>query len=245
MRKKILSFVIATTLAITMCVIPTTVKAETLGGKADSGNEGEVIDGSSGNSTEIGTSNIDVQAKETGNAHEIVYSVTVTWGTMQFEYYYGPTWDPGSHSYKGASGEGWKDSYVDGSNNRIKVVNDSNWPVDVEVSFDLAPARFNVHPDRETSVKGRFDYDNDDLKNNLTDSNVDNCGYGRLSFFLNSSDSLNQYFDSDTLLDSGGTKLTTSKVLYFTLWGTPDKANAKSDFTKAGTIKVMVKPYTT
>lgn len=240
MRKKILSFVIATTLAITMCIIPTTVKAETLGGKADSGNEGEVIDGSSGNSTEIGTSNIDVQAKETGNAHEIVYSVTVTWGAMQFEYYYGPTWDPESHTYKGANNVGWKDSYVDGSNNMISVKNDSNWPVDVDVTFQLEPGRFNANSGLNTSVKGRFSDNNDDLKNNLDASIADSCGYDRLDFQLSSSDTTKKYYNisPDPLVG-----VATNKSFYFTLWGTPDKAKAKSDFTKAGTINVKVSPY--
>lgn len=240
MKKKILSFVMATTLAITMCVIPTTAKAETLGGTADSGNEDTVIEGSSGNSTEIGTSDIDVESKETGNAHEIVYSVTVTWGAMQFEYYYGPTWDPGSHSYKGANSEGWKDSYVDGTNNMIYVKNDSNWPVDVEVTFQLELGRFNSNSGLNSSVKGRFSDDNDILINNLGASTANSCGSDRLDFQLSSSDTTKKYYNvSPDPLDG----VATNKTIYFTLWGTPDKAKAKSDFTKAGTINVKVSPY--
>ena len=54
---------------------------------------------------------------------------------MNFEYNYGSVWDPATHSYSSGEKEGsWKTSCLNGTNNKISVENNSNYPVTVDLS---------------------------------------------------------------------------------------------------------------
>lgn len=61
-----------------------------------------------------------------------VYSVKIEWGEMSFTYKTTgeKTWDPATHTYNVAEGDGW-----DATGNAVTVTNHSNVPVNVAFSF--------------------------------------------------------------------------------------------------------------
>ncbi len=80
---------------------------------------------------------IDVQAKyDVGVESPDVYSIDVTWGSMQFTYAISGTreWDPSTHQYKDDVTGGWSES-----GNTITVTNHSNR--DVKVTFEYEAVR--------------------------------------------------------------------------------------------------------
>lgn len=88
--------------------------------------------------TEVGGSDTgDVKATYAANTKaETVYSVDITWGNMQYTYTIDSegTWNPSTHQFVGASGEGeW--SCAEGAN-QVKVTNHSN--AAVKASFKYA-----------------------------------------------------------------------------------------------------------
>ncbi|MFQ8776529.1 MAG: hypothetical protein ACLR78_02360 [Roseburia sp.] len=163
---------------------------------------------------------------------------------MNFEYNYGSAWDPATHKYTSTKTEGeWKViGCLDGTNNRIDVTNNSNYPVTVDMSFQKEEGRFNTVT-TDTSVRGVFNSDKDALATNINGSSASACGIvGTPSINLASADTEDKYTGTGTGhadINDGKTSVT----MYFGLWGIPDKDKAQKDGAKAGTITVSVKPY--
>lgn len=227
-------------------------------------NKGETIEGTpstyrngtvDGGETEIGTQDIDVQARVIGGS-EIVYNVTIEWGAMQFEYDYGSTWNPTTHSYgaNGQSNGGWITSpYVDGSNsagapvnNGIIITNDSNFPVTADFSYDTTNgATLNAVPTAQGSVVGIFGDSNNELTSLLSKGAGNGIPTGNTSptsMILEMNHS--QLTAAGTFYyykNSQGGSNTGNK--YFALSGKPDTGGPTA-FTKVGTIKVTLKPAT-
>ena len=218
MKRKFLSMALAAVLATTMLNVPVTAYADA--GKAT------------------------LEDMAVGNEHKIIYSVEISWGAMNFEYNYGSAWDPVTHKYTSTKTEGeWKViGCLDGTNNRIDVTNNSNYPVTVDMSFQKEEGRFNTVT-TDTSVRGVFNSDKDALATNINGSSASACGIvGTPSINLASADTEDKYTGTGTGhadINDGKTSVT----MYFGLWGIPDKDKAQKDGAKAGTITVSVKPY--
>ena len=255
MKKKILAAMFAAMIAATSLGAPESAYAAgeaTVEDEANASSPTTVINNSNGN---IGTTQgIDVTSTEVGNMHEIVYNVAISWGDMQFKYYYGPTWDPESHTYKDVDGvgqQGWQTSYLNGTNNKITVTNNSNYPVTVDMTFSLASGRFNNGSSSKTRVQGVFNTDLDMLRTNINDAlndtfDITDCGSTSEKFNLASADKENTYFTDKQIEESEDENLknnTNALDVYFGLWGIPDKDKAQNDGAKAGTINVKVTPY--
>lgn len=83
-----------------------------------------------------GSKDSDVKAKYVaGEESDIVYSVDVEWGAMEFTYTAASegTWDPDTHTYKDIVDAKWTEN-----GNTVKVTNHSNAPVDVDFSYSKA-----------------------------------------------------------------------------------------------------------
>ena len=65
-----------------------------------------------------------VQAQFQGGG--IDYYVSIEFGGMQFQYNYGPKWDPVSHTYQSTTSAGWNADLVNVDNSKIVVTNSSN-----------------------------------------------------------------------------------------------------------------------
>ncbi|MCD7957004.1 MAG: hypothetical protein LUG93_14905 [Lachnospiraceae bacterium] len=72
-----------------------------------------------------GSSSADVTATYESSETEIIYSVDITWGSLEFTYTEAgaQTWDPSTHTYSEAEEGGW--SYEEGSN-ILTITNHSN-----------------------------------------------------------------------------------------------------------------------
>ena len=245
MKRKFLSMALAAVLATTMLNVPVTAYADAGTSKVeDMADEQTPDDLVSGNETIGEEQSIDVTSKEVGDEHKIIYSVEISWGAMNFEYNYGSVWDPATHKYTSTKTEGeWKViGCLDGTNNRIDVTNNSNYPVTVDMSFQKEEGRFNTVT-TDTSVRGVFNSDKDALATNINGSSASACGIvGTPSINLASADTEDKYTGTGTGhadINDGKTSVT----MYFGLWGIPDKDKAQKDGAKAGTITVSVKPY--
>jgi hypothetical protein len=84
---------------------------------------------------ENGSQNIDVHGTYDKGTTKTVYSVEVSWGSMEFTYSEGSlgTWQPGDHTYSGAAGASWS---CEADANKVTVVNHSNAAVTAQLSFD-------------------------------------------------------------------------------------------------------------
>ena len=79
-----------------------------------------------------------------GSSSDIIYSVDVTWGSMEFTYTSPAqgTWDPDSHGYVGAEETGrW--TYSDGAN-VVTVTTHSNTEVAAELAYTPAEEYENI-----------------------------------------------------------------------------------------------------
>lgn len=249
MKKKILAAMFAAMIAATSLGAPEGAFAAgeaTVEDEANASSPGSPMQGNA----QLGTAQkIEVKSKESGNVHEIVYNIKITWGDMNFEYYYGPTWNPSTHSYENpddVSVAGWKTSYLNGTNNKISVANNSNYPVDVKMSFSPESGRFN-NTSANDSVCGVFNKNNETLRNSINGANVADCGSkGNISFALASADVDNtgNYFNNLSSKDENIKANTQSCNVFFGLWGKPDKSDQHSNqFDTAGEIKVTVTPH--
>lgn len=193
---------------------------------------------------EANTASIDVQAQTTGGG-DIVYSVKIDWGAMKFEYDYGSTWDPETHTYISGSTSsqngGWNTTtYVNGTNNKITITNDSNFPVNADFSYTNTTA-FNAEQ-TSTSVAGMFDISNDDLKDAVDANNTNTLGLTAPTLALNTEKSGlrrgDVYYYQNT--DDG----INTKDIYFSLIGKPDRGITLTAMQSVGSIKVRITPAT-
>lgn len=203
---------------------------------------------------------IDVQAKTSGGA-EIVYDLTIKWGNMQFEYDFGGQWSPTSHTYtlgnSGKQGGGWTPAGVDGTNNKITVKNDSNFPMTATFSFVIGNT---LNPSGNTNngaVVGIFSENNNDFVTTSggspsTTSLLDE-GYNGNGIATKTNPTVNMEMVA-TGLDNGQIYYATSinatsdedtakKDMYFALSGRPDTGLQQSSLTSIGTLKVAVAPF--
>lgn len=82
-----------------------------------------------------GSASTDVKATyASGGSADIVYSVDVSWGSMEFTYNDASpgTWNPETHAYDGAGEASWT---CDADANKITVTNHSNTAIKATLSF--------------------------------------------------------------------------------------------------------------
>ena len=185
---------------------------------------------------------IDVLVTTSGGS-DIIYNVRIDYGSMTFVYDYGSVWNPNSHSYKaGPSGNqsgGWAKSGVDGTNNKITLTNNSNFPIQADFKY-TADSVLNSNPTDEGSVIGIFTETNSVLEDVLAE------GYGGSTvsgmqthqLFLEMDITNVKPGDSYYKYSDGG--LIEGNV-YFALSGKPDKGLSLNS-TKVGTIGITITP---
>lgn len=88
---------------------------------------------------------------QAGDVSDTVYSVDVSWGSMEFTYTGASegTWNPATHQYDGAAAGGWAVNAAGG--NKITVTNHSNAAVTATLSY-AAEAAY-------SGITGSFDTD--------------------------------------------------------------------------------------
>nr|WP_292167465.1 hypothetical protein [Butyrivibrio sp.] len=190
----------------------------------------------------LSPASIDVLVTTEGGS-DIIYNVKITYGAMKFIYDYGSVWNPATHSYTaGSSGKqsgGWVTSGVNGTNNKITLTNNSNFPVQADFAYTADGEPLNSSA-TTGSVTGIFTDTNSALTEavlaeGLNGSNVSNMQTHQLFLEmdisnLNLGDSYYKYGDGQ----SEGT-------VYFALSGKPDKGlTLNSD--KVGTIGITITP---
>lgn len=196
---------------------------------------------------ELAPASIDVLVSTEGGS-DIIYNVKITYGAMKFIYDYGSVWDPKTHRYTaGSSGKqsgGWVTSGVNGTNNKITITNNSNFPMQADFAYTAVNEGDGKLNSSTTtgSVIGIFTEDNDVLKNEdllaqgLNGSNnVSNMQTLQLVLEmditnLKPGDSYYKYGDGPTEDD-----------VYFALSGKPDKGLTLNS-TKVGTIGITITP---
>lgn len=190
---------------------------------------------------------------------DITFSIHIDWGEMKFKYNFGTTWDPKTHSYHGATKSGWMKSYADGTNNKIEVFNNSNYPVHAEFTYKhVATDIFNRAAGGTDAVDGGFALDNADLLahwdeirgsadlhdpvktvpykvEGKTDVKLDMCTDallpGDIAYSYEDKDEPNNIIHFDEV--------------YFALFGLPDRnisVGTGGTFEQAGSITVHIKP---
>ena len=195
---------------------------------------------------EANSTSIDVQAQTTGGG-DIVYSVKIDWGAMKFEYDYGSTWDPATHKYiSGSTGNqdgGWNTTtYVDGTNNKITITNDSNFPVNADFAYsNTDPAVFNAEV-TNTSVAGMFGTDNATLKTAVDDNTTNTLSLVAPTLALNTDKSA--LTAGDVYYYQGSDNGKNTDDIYFSLIGKPDRGIKLTTMQSVGTIKVTITPAT-
>ena len=96
-----------------------------------------------------GTDSAEVKATyQEGEAAGTVYSVSISWGSMEFTYTEGSkgTWSATEHTYTDATEGGWS---CNPDANKTTVTNDSNAAVNAELSYASASDAYN-------DIKGTF-----------------------------------------------------------------------------------------
>lgn len=212
------------------------------------------VDGATAAGTEIGTpAEIEVNAK-VNSSTEIVYNVTIDYGAMEFDYNYGSSWNPTTHTYSsGSQVGGWDVTKVSGANsateivnNGIRITNNSNFPVTVAFSYDDSGTALNANKTASGSVVGIFGTSNNTLANLL------DKGYGISSTYTPPT-SITLEMDHSKLdltqyhyYYSSSTGNATNKYfddIYFALSGKPDQGlQGLATYVPVGTIKFTIKP---
>ena len=199
--KKLMTVLLATGLFLSLTVNAMAASADVTGTGGTESSGGQYKGTVNGELTNR-TTEIDIQAITSGGS-EIVYDLDVAWGAMQFEYDYGSTWNPATHSYTtGNSGRqqgGWVMSYVDGVNNKITVTNNSNFPMKADFSYANGGTSLNANPGAQGSVTGVFAYATADL----TQAELDKGVLGPYSSGVSTSASLTMEMDASNILTGG------------------------------------------
>ena len=194
---------------------------------------------------DLDPASIDVLVTTEGGS-DIIYDVDITYGAMKFVYDYGSVWDPDTHSYRaGSSGKqsgGWVLSGVNGTNNKITLTNNSNFPVQADFEY-TADSNNKLNSSATTgSVTGIFNKENtaltaDVLAEGLNGSTVSAMQTYQLILEMDITQlaSGDSYYYKNT---SGGAS---EGNVYFALSGKPDKGLTFSE-TKVGTIGITITP---
>ncbi len=210
-----------------------------------------------------------INFRTSGDPNPIVYNVKIEWDQMLFEYDYGNTWDPYTHSYITGVNQRQDGSWVNTSrngyeyygsnsgtgsgNNIITFINNSNFPVKIELSFEIAnPSPLNSDLDSPGRVMGVFGHTPDPdifnaeaqpgglLNDGYNSSRIAQGNYETESFYLECVQPAEGSGYYGYVKNAGG-PTTTQRA--FALSGTPDPGGPKV-FTHVGTIKVKVSPAT-
>ena len=248
MKKKLLSAMLTLALAGVGVLSAETLAVAGTGTYTDNGTyaAGTATQDKLADDPEANSTNIDVQAQTTGGG-DIVYSVKIDWGAMKFEYDYGSVWDPVTHKYiSGSTGNqdgGWNTTtYLDGTNNKITITNDSNFPVNADFAYsNTDPAVFNA-AETNTSVAGMFDISNSDLKDAVDANTANTLGLVAPTLALNTDTSA--LTAGDVYYYQGTNDSKYSDSIYFSLIGKPDRGIKLTTMQTVGTIKVTITPAT-
>ncbi|MBO6214656.1 MAG: hypothetical protein J6N76_03865 [Lachnospiraceae bacterium] len=203
-----------------------------------------------------GESTIDVQAKVSGG-NEIVYDLDITWGAMQFEYDYGSQWNPATHSYtagtSGAQDGGWVTTgYVDATNNKITVVNNSNFPMKADFSSEVTG--LNANATDSGSVVGIFANNNTALTaavlaegyNGASTNSMTTIAASMEMYTKSLTSGQNYYYktkDDAAKADAEADAAAAKSEIYFALSGKPDVGGPQT-FSSVGTITINIAPET-
>ena len=184
---------------------------------------------------------IDVLVTTSGGS-DIIYDVDITYGSMTFVYDYGSVWNPDTHSYKaGPSGKqsgGWVSSGVDGTNNKITLTNNSNFPMQADFKY-TADSVLNSNPTDEGSVIGIFTKTNSELADVLTEGYGSSTVSGMLTLQLVLEMDITNLKTGDSYYKYGNGQ--TEGDVYFALSGKPDTGLTLSQ-KKVGTIGITIAP---
>ena len=194
-----------------------------------------------------------VQAMVSGGP-EIIYSVDIEWGAMKFEYDYGSTWNPSTHTYgagnSGNQGGGWVSTYVDADNNKITVTNNSNFPVTADFAYTGGTA-LNADPTVAGSVIGIFSYTNTDLQTASVlaaglNGNIAPATSTPTTMTLEMNVSsipagTGYYYKQVDPADNANKAADSTDDIFFALSGKPDNGGPKT-FTDVGQISVTIAP---
>lgn len=199
---------------------------------------------------------IKVRAMVSGLA-EIIYNVTITPGSMEFEYSYGSSWEPQNHRYSqgtsSSSTGGWTAESVNGVKNRINVQNNSNFPMTIDFSCTLEN-KLNNNPTLTGSVIGIFsDNNNAFITNGVVNDSLLNKGLnqgggsqiGRLDLEMDTSNLEEGTHYYATSFGAACNETTCKGDMYFALAGTPDPnlSGALANYDDVGKITVKVSPF--
>ncbi|SER33111.1 hypothetical protein SAMN04487884_104119 [Butyrivibrio fibrisolvens] len=189
---------------------------------------------------------IDVFVTTEGGS-DIIYDVDITYGSMKFVYDYGSVWDPDTHRYTaGSSGKqsgGWVTSGVNGTNNKITITNNSNFPMQADFAYtavDEGDGKLNSST-TTGSVIGIFTDDNSKLTEAVLAEGLNGSTVSTMqtrSLVLEMDISNLAVGDSYYKYSDGGL---TEDDVYFALSGKPDKGlslNSKI----VGTIGITITP---
>ena len=201
---------------------------------------------------------------------DIVYKVDISWGAMKFEFNnQAGKWNTDSHTYEAVnnvSAEWTVDEYIDATNNKITVVNHSNWAVDTTFSYAHDGAAFNEDQDGDDAVRGHFFLSNeaakaaakvlensetvsDALEEALTLGHQDATHKAMYGGTISGTDMSLIGDDAIVSAVARNTNGSCTRDVYFTFNGTPDIAHMsaalKTDFTKVGVITVTIEPTPT
>ena len=84
-----------------------------------------------------------------------VYSATVAWGSMAFNYAFG-TWDPDLHTWSGA---GWNATDFDETSDHVIITNDSSQPINADFVYTKDSAKGGSTTGSFTKVSGNLNGD--------------------------------------------------------------------------------------
>ena len=200
---------------------------------------------------------------------DIVYKVDISWGAMKFEFNnQAGKWDTTQHKYvveENQAGAEWTEKdYIDATNNKITVVNHSNWAVDTTFTYAHDGAAFNEEQDGDDAVRGHFFLSNEAakaaakvlensdtvlnaLEEALTLGHQDATHKAMYGGTISGTDMSLTGDDAIVSAVERNTNGSCTRDVYFTFNGTPDieilNENIRTNFTKVGVITVTIEPW--
>lgn len=231
-----------------------------------------------------GSADIGVWAKIVDlDSEALIYCIDIEWGAMKFVFGKdGSTWDPVTHTYSTIDPGSWwesskeplvTESYLDGYNNEVIVINRSNGAVDAEFDYAFfsqfdgtaggsdSNNLFNKTATTANRVVGNFFEDNDNAQLAsllLTDSQITSgiagsvgyptdTGGANLNALTMTPAEIRLTSAADVAYNDPDTldEPNTGRV-YFAFSGTPDTDSSllNASFTKVGVITVTITPVT-
>ena len=185
-----------------------------------------------------------VQAQFQGGG--IDYYVSIEFGGMQFQYNYGPKWDPVSHTYQSTTSAGWNADLVTVDNSKIVVTNSSNFPVTASFGYENT-FDFNQQPlpANKYAVGGVFHETLNTLKS-LVQANAVDPATQPIPTLKLKSDPVSRVSGLPYYYTSDDASLSNEGTVYFALMGTPDSGlnSSLSTYSDVGTITVTIAPAT-